>query len=226
MKRLILGAVAAIALLIAAVLVVSYIRGRDTPPAPALPKEAATPAGELKGTLRPAAGSFVGYRVNETLIGIGLNTAVGRTGAVRGSARVAKGRIVAARFAVETGTLRSDESRRDDALRHRGLETDRYPQAAFVLGAPTRITAAFTAHGRLTLHGRTQPVSVKLAGHEPADLGQPIDQIHVLGRHVLPPPDRDGTAAGQHPEVPAGVVQRLGQVRERLDRRQLAPAER
>ena len=100
--------------------------------------------------------------MNETLIGIGLNTAVGRTGAVRGSARVAKGRIVAARFAVDTGTLRSDESRRDDALRHRGLETDRYPQAAFVLGAPTRITAAFTAHGRLTLHGRTQPVSVKL----------------------------------------------------------------
>ena len=162
MKRLILGAVAGIALLIAAVLVVSYIRGRDTPPAPALPKEAATPAGELKGTLRPAAGSFVGYRVNETLIGIGLNTAVGRTGAVRGSARVAKGRIVAARFAVDTGTLRSDESRRDDALRHRGLETDRYPQAAFVLGAPARIAAAFTAHGRLTLHGRTQPVSVKL----------------------------------------------------------------
>jgi polyisoprenoid-binding protein YceI len=141
---------------------VSYLRGRDTPPAPSLPQEAATPAGELKGTLTPAAGSFVGYRVNETLIGIGLNTAVGRTGSVRGSARVADGRIVAARFEVATGTLRSDESRRDDALRHRGLETDRYPRAAFVLGAPAKIAAAFTARGRLTLHGRTRPVSVKL----------------------------------------------------------------
>ncbi len=162
MRRLILGAVAGIALLIGAVAVVSYLRGRDTPPAPSLPKEAAPPAGELRGTLRPAAGSFVGYRVNETLVGIGLNTAVGRTGAVRGSARVANGRIVSARFQIDTGTLRSDEARRDDALRHRGLETDRYPQAAFVLAAPAKIAANFTARGRLTLHGRTQPVTVKL----------------------------------------------------------------
>ena len=79
-----------------------------------------------------------------------------------GSARVANGRIVAARFQIDTGTLRSDEARRDDALRHRGLETDRYPQAAFVLATPAKIAADFTARGRLTLHGRTQPVTVKL----------------------------------------------------------------
>src|SRR3954447_6904156 len=98
MRRWILAAAAGIALLIAAVFVVSYLRGRDTPPAPSLPKETATPTGELRGGLKPAAGSFVGYRVNETLIGVGLNTAVGRTSAVKGVAAVAGGRIVSARF--------------------------------------------------------------------------------------------------------------------------------
>ena len=83
--------------------------------APSLPDEpAATPSGELAGTLRPSVGSFVGYRVDETLIGIGLNTAVGRTGQVNGSARIEGGRIVDARFSTHKRTLRSDEARRDE----------------------------------------------------------------------------------------------------------------
>ena len=149
-------------LLVAGIVGVSLLRGADTPPAPTLPERAATPAGPLAGTLRPAAGSFVGYRVDETLIGIGLNTAVGRTGEVSGSARIQGGRIVAARFEIETGTLRSDEARRDDALRSRGLETDRYPVAGFVLGPPARIAPRFSARGRLTLHGRARSVKVRL----------------------------------------------------------------
>src|SRR5580765_7438464 len=101
MRRWILWAVAGITILIAAVFVASYLRGRDTPPAPSLPKETARPTGELRGGLRPASGSYVGYRVNETLIGVGLNAAVGRTDAVKGVAAVAGGRIVAARFEIE-----------------------------------------------------------------------------------------------------------------------------
>jgi polyisoprenoid-binding protein YceI len=154
---------AAAVLVVAAVVVVSLLRGADTPPAPSLPgKPDATAPGELRGTLRPAEGSFVGYRVDETLIGIGLNTAVGRTGEVSGSARIEGGRIVDARFETDTRTLRSDESRRDEALRHRGLETDRYPVAGFVLGPPATIADRFTARGELTLHGRSRPVKVRL----------------------------------------------------------------
>lgn len=162
MRRLILAVAAVLVLLTAAVVGVSWWRGRDSPPAPSLPKETATPTGELRGGLRPAAGSFVGYRVNETLIGVGLNAAVGRTSAVKGVAAVAGGRIVTARFEIETGTLRSDEARRDDTMRFRGLETDRVPKAGFVLTAPATLAARFTAHGRLTLHGRTRPVKVRL----------------------------------------------------------------
>jgi polyisoprenoid-binding protein YceI len=168
MMRLILGAVAGIALLIAAVVVVSWWRGRDTPPAPSLPETAATPTGALKATLKPVAGSFVGYRVNETLVGIGLNTAVGRTRAVQGSARIEGGRIVDARFETDTRTLRSDEARRDAALRFRGLETDRYPVAGFVLGAPARIAPQFSARGQLTLHGRDRAVKVALQSRRDA----------------------------------------------------------
>ena len=162
MRRLVLSVAAVLVLLAAAVAGVSWWRGRDTPPAPSLPKETATPTGELQGGLRPASGSFVGYRVNETLIGVGLNAAVGRTSAVKGAAAVAAGRIVAARFEIETGTLRSDEARRDETMRFRGLETDRYPKAGFVLTAPATLAARFAARGRLTLHGRTRPVTVRL----------------------------------------------------------------
>ena len=135
-----------VVVIVVAVVAVSLLRGADTPPAPKLPKQpaGATPSGELEGTLRPADGSFVGYRVDETLIGIGLNTAVGRTGEVKGSARIEGGRIVDARFEADTRTLRSDEARRDDALRHRGLETDRYPVA--------RLRARLAREARPALH--------------------------------------------------------------------------
>jgi hypothetical protein len=83
--------------------------------------------------------------VNETLIGVGLNTAVGRTSAVKGVAAVAGGRIVSARFEIETGTLRSDEARRDETMRFRGLETDRYPKAG---------VASVRDHGRLEVRLR------------------------------------------------------------------------
>ena len=163
MRRAVAWALAAVVVLVAGVVVVSLLRGADTPPAPSLP-DGDAPATEAPaaGALRPARGSFVGYRVDETLIGIGLNTAVGRTTAVRGSARIEDDRIVAARFEVDTGSLRSDEARRDEALRSRGLETDRYPRARFVLGAPVRLAPRLTARGRLTLHGRTRPVRVRL----------------------------------------------------------------
>jgi polyisoprenoid-binding protein YceI len=151
------------ALALGAVVAVSLLRGADTPPPPRLPDAGQDAAGgPLEGTLAPTAGSFVGYRVRETVAGVGLNEAVGRTERVNGSARIEGGRIVGARFETDTRTLRSDESRRDDALRGRGLETDRYPVAGFVLGPPARIAARFVARGRLTLHGTVRTVRVAL----------------------------------------------------------------
>src|SRR3954451_10154118 len=138
MTRAIRWGVAALVLLVGAVVAVSLVRGADTPPPPRLPADgAATRSAPLAGSLRPVAGSFVGYRVRETVAGVGLNVAVGRTAEVSGSARIAGGRIVDARFEADTRTLRSDEAPRDAALRTRGLETDRYQVSGFVLGRPS-----------------------------------------------------------------------------------------
>ena len=61
-------------------------------------------------------------------------------------------------------TLVSDESRRDDALRERGIETDRFPDARFSLTEPVDLSRRNqTVRGELTLHGETQPIRVQVS---------------------------------------------------------------
>ena len=69
----------------------------------------------------------------------------------------------------------------------------------------------------------SRPVA-QLAGHEPHHLGQLDHHGPVRRRHLLAAPQRDRAAPGQHPEVAAGVVQRLEQLRVRLDARRAAGA--
>ena len=58
----------------------------------------------------------------------------------------------------------SDESRRDDALRERGIETARFPRAEFRLTEPVDLSRrTATTRGELTLHGETQPVRVRVS---------------------------------------------------------------
>jgi hypothetical protein len=61
------------------------LTGGKTPPPPRLSGGAGAP--RVAGVLRPGAGSFAGYRVNERYLGVGLRTAVGRTAAVTGRSR-------------------------------------------------------------------------------------------------------------------------------------------
>jgi polyisoprenoid-binding protein YceI len=63
----------------------------------------------------------------------------------------------------------SDQSRRDDTLRYRGIETDRYPTSRFTLSAPVALAAhAGPAQGTLTLHGRRAPIDVTVRGQRVA----------------------------------------------------------
>ena len=115
-------------------------------------------------------GSFVGYRVQETLAGFGANTAVGRTSGVSGSFTLQGTSITAATFTADLTGLQSDDSRRDGQLTHRGLETSTYPTATFVLGQPVNLGSIpsdgqivkVQATGQLTLHGQTKTVQVAL----------------------------------------------------------------
>lgn len=136
-----------------------------------------TAAGGLDGTWRVdtsigsgSTGSFVGYRVQETLAGIGANTAVGRTSSVTGSFTLQGTKIITATITADLTGLQSDDNRRDGQLSHRGLETSTFPTATFTLGQPADLGSipaegqivSVTATGQLTLHGQTKTVEIPL----------------------------------------------------------------
>lgn len=130
------------------------------------------PVAGLEGTWELAAdgGSFAGYRVQEELGTIGLTTAVGRSTAVTGTLIIEDDIVTVVDVLVDMTALRSDDSRRDGAIRRQALETDTFPQASFALTQPISLPAgasagapfAVDAVGELTLHGVTRPVVVPL----------------------------------------------------------------
>ncbi|MCB0993682.1 MAG: YceI family protein [Acidimicrobiales bacterium] len=128
----------------------------------------------------PAAGtgSFVGYRVDEELAGIGANTAVGRTHAVSGSLVVEGTTITEVTVEADLTQLHSDRPSRDRQLRTVGLETDLHPTAAFVLTRPVDLlevpaagtTVTVAAHGELSLHGVTRTVALDIQAQQVGDV--------------------------------------------------------
>lgn len=116
--------------------------------------------------------SFVGYRIGEELANIGTTTAVGRTSDVVVALEFDGSAITSVTIEADLRTLTSDQSFRDGALRTRGIETDTYPFATFVLteaipidSLPTAEEAlSVTVRGTLELHGVTNPVTIALEG--------------------------------------------------------------
>ena len=115
-------------------------------------------------------GSWVGYRAQEELVGIGGTEAVGRTPAVTGSITLAGTQITAADLTADLTTLRSDQSMRDGQLSMQGVQTGQFPTATFVLTQPIELGAhpgrGHAHHGRrvgdLTIHGVTKNVTIPL----------------------------------------------------------------
>ncbi|HWP63786.1 MAG TPA: YceI family protein [Candidatus Binatia bacterium] len=129
------------------------------------------------GSFADFSGSFVGYRVQEVLVGVGAATAVGRTPDVGGSFVLDGTRVTEASFEADLRTLRSDSSMRDGQLRRQGLETDRFPTATFVLTDPIDLGRRPTvgevlrveATGDLTIHGVTRRIVFPLEARLNAD---------------------------------------------------------
>jgi polyisoprenoid-binding protein YceI len=131
-----------------------------------------SPAAGVDGTwsIDASAGSFVGYRVQETLAGIGGNIAVGRTTEVTGSLAISGTTVSSVEITAVLTGLTSDDDRRDGQLRQRGLETSQFPTATFKLTQPIDLgsipaageTIDVTATGELTLHGVTKTVELPL----------------------------------------------------------------
>lgn len=126
-------------------------------------------------------GNEARYRVREQLAGLSFpNDAVGVTAAVTGEivVDVATGRVQAnaSRIVVELAGLTSDQSRRDNYVRNRTLETEQHPTAVLVptelRGLPWPLpatgTVTFQLIGNLTVkqvtRSTTWDVTLDLAG--------------------------------------------------------------
>ena len=169
---------------------------------------AAPPAGELSGTWTVASGSQAGYRVREKLANLPAQSdAVGRTNAITGQVTITEEggayRARNANFTVDVSQLKSNEARRDNRIRTIGLETDKYPQAAFVAAGPIDIprdavdgkVVTVQADGDMTLHGVTKKVSI------PLEVQRKGDQVRIVGSYDFTWSDFGMTA----PSVPPFV---------------------
>jgi polyisoprenoid-binding protein YceI len=170
-RVLVLAAVGVAVAVIAGGYAVLALTGDDAPPPPSLSGKASTDgtAGAAAGARRwrPLAGqgTFVGYRVEEEYLGVGVRTAVGRTSAVSGTVTIDGDRVRSAALTADMRSVRSDQARRDETLGYRGLETDRFPTSRFTLGAPVPLSARpRRAIGTLALHGRRAPIHVTVRG--------------------------------------------------------------
>jgi len=123
------------------------------------------------GTAGDGTASFVGYRVQEQLVGVGGHEAVGRTPKVTGSMSLSGSVVDNVQITADMTALVSDNGQRDNQLRRQAIETDSFPTSMFKTIAPISLgtlpadgkTVQATATGALTIHGVTRTVTIDLA---------------------------------------------------------------
>lgn len=135
--------------------------------APAAPVQA--PAGTVRYAIDPQA-SAASYHVGETFFeGNRFNLAVGVTHGIQGDVAVDRVHPDQSRIGtitVNVNQLTSDNGRRDNAIRQRWLESDKYPTAVFtatsIEGLPKTYAGGQTVNvriaGTLRVHDVTKPV--------------------------------------------------------------------
>ncbi|HXW43155.1 MAG TPA: YceI family protein [Streptosporangiaceae bacterium] len=148
---------------------------------------AASTTAALAGSWRVAAGSIVGYRVNEVLAGQN-NVAVGRTDHISGSLTITGDSVTAASFTVQMATVRSDESERDVQFNGRIMDTSAYPTGTLTLTKPISLGSVpavgvirdYEAAGTLTLHGQTRAVRFALQAERTASVIEVSGSIPIV----------------------------------------------
>lgn len=138
--------------------------GPQGPPPPPPPPTAGA-------TLELSSGS-ASYRVTEQMVGIDFpNDAEGTTDGVTGMLKINPDGSIASesKLTADLKGLKSDQDRRDNFIKSRVLETDKFPDAVFVPhkieGLPKMIPssgqAGISLTGDLTVHGVTKPVTFR-----------------------------------------------------------------
>ncbi|MDE2668904.1 MAG: YceI family protein [Chloroflexota bacterium] len=121
-------------------------------------------------TLSGQGESFVGYRVEEELATIGYKEAVGRSPTIDATITIAGGQLTGVTVTADLRDLKSDDSRRDGAIRNQALESNQFPMATFELTEPLAVPDGLAAgepisveaNGTLTLHGVTREVTIPI----------------------------------------------------------------
>ena len=138
-----------------------------------------SPGGRVR--LEVAPGTKASFRVREQLAGFDLpSDAVGTTESVSGSLVVASDGTVdqdGSKLTVDLTTLQSDQSMRDNYIKGRTLETEKFRNAEFVprrvqgltFPLPSSGKATFQLIGNMTVHGVTKELTWSVAGVFAAD---------------------------------------------------------
>jgi len=133
--------------------------------------------------------NFVGYRVTEKLFAnISETEATGRTDNVTGTLKVDGTTISDVTVSADLRDLTSDNNFRDGRIHSEGLESDRFPEAKFVLTSPITLAAVPTAGetikaeatGDFTLHGVTKSVTVSLQGRWDGKQVQVVGSLPIV----------------------------------------------
>ena len=153
---------------------------RSGTPAPGATRSAGTSAPaagatSVAGAWRIGAGSVVGYRVKEVLLGQD-NIAVGRTRSVTGRLVIAGNTLTKAAFTVQMATIHSDQSQRDAQFDGRIMDVSAYPTGTFTLTRAVSLAPlpsvgtikTYTVTGNLTLHGHTRSVTFAVSAKRTA----------------------------------------------------------
>jgi polyisoprenoid-binding protein YceI len=168
-----------------------FIESDPEPPAK-ITKTTTVGGGTLDATYRVGPGdanSFVGYRVQEQLVGGAIEQATtGRTSDMTGSFAITGKTVQDVTVTADLRTLTSDRTQRDDAIKDRGLESNRFPEAKFVLSEPIERptvpavgeTVTATAKGDFTLHGVTKQVEIPVEGRWDGRDVQVVGRLHIV----------------------------------------------
>jgi len=134
-----------------------------------------------------ATGSFVGFRVDEELSGIGSVTAVGRTGVVSGEMDIDGTRLVGATIVADLSELTTNDPGRNGPAR-RALDTANFPEASFVLSDAVDLGGAvedgsavsISAAGELTIKGITRPTTFAIDAQVVGDVIVVVGRVDVV----------------------------------------------
>jgi polyisoprenoid-binding protein YceI len=150
--------------------------------------------GELDGSYTVVPGptetpTFVGYRVTEQLAAAVVEQeTTGRTPEVTGTFTISANTVSDVNVTANLLNLQSDDNRRDNAIKTRGLESEQFPEATFVLTEPIELpaepelgeTVTAAAVGDFTLHGVTNRVEIPIEGRWDGTFIQVVGSLPIV----------------------------------------------